>query len=377
MARRRKKSKAASQAKSREKDGSPMITDKSLPALPPHAIPPNAFSDTRVDPDSDTPTELSPRPRPAYRNDSSSRTSSRPGRSSERPSEAGAPEGLGLPTNALRNKRNSMAPSSSADTSSVDDGFFIPVALDPNSVGTNTPRSGSEHVGEPQKRKDRDYLNNISRTSSDKRSESQGSTPHIAFQEKGRQPSSDAEQAKLPLRKPSSSSRAEDSSHKSSPAPDDRARRTMPNKAQPAAEEFKLQDAPKSKKAAGSRSTQSPPQQTEEKNKGANGTARKELETLPAVSHSDSPPSHGGSDHGRPSRSSQDSRPKEEDLSADLKAPARAETAPAKSIARKELPPAARQGTCELWVPLKCFVLLTFLFTQPTRSRPQLLPRDR
>src|SRR6478735_5493249 len=57
MARRRKKSKAAAQAKAREKDASPMITDKSLPALPPNAA---------STPDSATPTELSPRPRPAY-----------------------------------------------------------------------------------------------------------------------------------------------------------------------------------------------------------------------------------------------------------------------------------------------------------------------
>ncbi|KAI1042765.1 hypothetical protein LB505_000969 [Fusarium chuoi] len=63
MARRRKKSKAAAAAKAREKEHSPMITEKSLPALPANAIPPNAFSNDRVDPDSDTATELSPRPR--------------------------------------------------------------------------------------------------------------------------------------------------------------------------------------------------------------------------------------------------------------------------------------------------------------------------
>jgi len=67
MARRRKKSKAAAAAKAREKENSPAMTEKSLPALPPNAIPNNAFSNDRVDPDSDTPTELCARPCPAFR----------------------------------------------------------------------------------------------------------------------------------------------------------------------------------------------------------------------------------------------------------------------------------------------------------------------
>src|ERR1700712_4343849 len=69
MARRRKKSRAAASAKLKKDDQSPMLVEKSLPALPPSAVPQSAFAPDRGTPDSaatDTPTELSPRPRPAH-----------------------------------------------------------------------------------------------------------------------------------------------------------------------------------------------------------------------------------------------------------------------------------------------------------------------
>ncbi|CAM1511596.1 Fc.00g091090.m01.CDS01 [Cosmosporella sp. VM-42] len=340
MARRRKKSKAAAAAKSREKDHSPMITEKSLPALPPNAIPPNAFSNDRVDPDSDTATELSPRPRaPHGRTESSSRSSSRPARSPER-----KPEGLGLPASTYRNNRNSTM-LSRTDIGAADDpnSFFIQVALDP-SPGP-TPRSTSENVSEVGKTKEKDYFSVPK--SSEKRSDSQHSTPHIAFQEKGRQPSSAASEfetpPKLPSRKLSKSSRKDTSRH--SPAIEEKPQ-NPPTRLQPAAEDFKLQDAPKSKKLMTSRSSSqssSIPQESTS-NRTSNGAPRKEREVSGGLPHSDT------NETSPPSRSSQDSRPQDEDevrasIDSSSKPAGRAE----KPIPRKELPSsAARNGTSSL-----------------------------
>ncbi|KAH7375056.1 rho-type GTPase-activating protein [Plectosphaerella cucumerina] len=347
MARRRKKSKAAAQAKSREKDGSPMITDKSLPALPPNAIPPNAFSDTRVDPDSDTPTELSPRPRPAYKNESSSRGSSRPSRSPERPSDSGAKEGLGLPPASYRNNRNSviLPGSNSIDSSGGDDGFFIPVALDPTPAASSTPRSSSNEFGDVGKRKDRDYFT-VSRTASQKKNnESHGSTPHIAFQEKGRQSSSDLESMKLPLRNRSLSSRNDAaSSTKPSPILDERPPRTSSTKLpSTTTEEFKLQDAPKSKKAASGRSAGQSPSLTSEDGsaKGVNGATRRDKDSF----STESPPRPSLGDRNGDHRSSIDSRRRDGDdprPSLDSRNQSRPDLTPSKPISRKELPQNAR-----------------------------------
>jgi hypothetical protein len=60
MARRRKKSRAAANAKLKKDDQSPMLVDKSLPALPPNAILQSAFSPDRETPDS-LDTEMIPR----------------------------------------------------------------------------------------------------------------------------------------------------------------------------------------------------------------------------------------------------------------------------------------------------------------------------
>lgn len=348
MARRRKKSKAAAQAKSREKDGSPMITDKSLPALPPNAIPPNAFSDTRVDPDSDTPTELSPRPRPAYKNESSSRGSSRPARSPERPTDGGGKEGLGLSSSSYRNNRNSVIPpgSNTIESTSGDDGFFIPVALDPTPAASSTPRSSSNDFGDVGKRKDRDYFS-VSRTGSEKKtSDSQGSTPHIAFQEKGRQ-SSDLDSMKLPLRNRSLSSRHDTSSAKQSPNVDERPPRTSSAKLQNTTEEFKLQDAPKSKKAAGVRpSAPSPSLGSDDGSiKGVNGAMRRDKDSF----STESPPRPSLSDRNGDHRSSIDSRRRDGDdsrPSIDSRSQSRSDAAAGKPISRKELPQNARHSMC-------------------------------
>lgn len=255
MARRKKRSKAAAAAKAREKERSPMITEKSLPALPPNVIPNNAFSNDRVDPESDTPTELSPRPRlPGRQTDSSRGGSSRPERSPERQnSNSSRPEGLGLPAHTYRNNRNSTIISSNEPSGrDSDDGFFIPVALDPSPAPSAPSRTASDAAADPSKRKD--YFSPKTGTS-ERRNDSTSSTPHIAFQEKGRQPSDpDGSQVKQSSRKVSRSSPAVEPEAPPRPSP---ARK-------PGQESFKLQEAPKTRQmiaASQSSSEQSSPPQ--------------------------------------------------------------------------------------------------------------------
>ncbi|KAH8173314.1 rhoGAP domain-containing protein [Sarocladium implicatum] len=256
MARRKKRSKAAAAAKAREKDRSPMITEKSLPALPPNVIPNNAFSNDRVDPESDTPTELSPRPRmPSRQAESSRGGSSRPDRSPERQnSNSSRPEGLGLPATTYRNNRNSTIISNDSGGRDSEEGFFIPVALDPSPAPSAPSRTASDAAGDPSKRKD--YFSPKA-GASDRRQDSTSSTPHIAFQEKGRQPSDqEVPHLKHSSRKVSRSSPAVE------PEP---ASRPSPARNQSNSEGFKLQEAPKTRQMmAASRSSSeqsSPPQE--------------------------------------------------------------------------------------------------------------------
>ncbi|PKS08784.1 hypothetical protein jhhlp_003393 [Lomentospora prolificans] len=249
MARRRKKSKAAAQAKAREKDTSPMITDKSLPALPPNAIPPGAFSEPPAE--SDTPTELSPRPRPAYnRNDSSSRSSSRPARSPERTADASGKDSLGLPQANYRNNRNSSIFMPSDATGGDAEAFFIPVALDPGPAPT-PPRSTSDNDDGPKK-DNKDYFSPTQASPESKLDSSAATTPHIAFQEKGRQSSSEDTKARPPVRGSSKSSQKEPSTATKT---DEVLPPRTSSKAPPLAEDFKLQDAPRGKKLLTSRTS--------------------------------------------------------------------------------------------------------------------------
>lgn len=352
MARRRKKSKAAAQAKSREKEGSPMIKDKSLPALPPNAIPLNAFSNDRVSPDSDTPTELSPRPRPAYpRNDSSSRSSSRPARSPERQADSGRESAresaLAPPAANYRKNRNSSI--ISGDMTGADgDGFFIPVALDPSPALSSTPMSTSDTPMDVNKKPNKDYFS----VSKEKKADSQGSTPHIAFQEKGRQPSSDYEspQSERPTRKLSKRSGPP---KPPAPAPAED-RRTSNGKSQTTSDEFKLQDAPKSKKLVSTRGNQQSSQDAESSalSKSSNGIPRKEKDLSPSLMKSDSPPLLSPPDKTSTPQSSQDSRFKdEEDIrpSLDSLSSDRSGMPPWKPIPRKELPGSSRNGKLNLY----------------------------
>ncbi|CZR62427.1 related to RGA1-RHO-type GTPase-activating protein for Cdc42p [Phialocephala subalpina] len=282
MARRRKKSRAAANAKKKD-DQSPMLVDKSLPALPPSAILQSAFSPDRETPDSldtDTPTELSPRPRQGYsQNDSSSRSSSRKPRerSPERTSsEAPTREGLTLPTTTYRNNRHSAISQASDINGGDSESFFIPLALDPSPAPSMTPRSTSETWVDPSKKSkenkapEKDYFG-ISkpngRPSTDSKSRdpsSSSSTPHIAFQEKGRQQSAEetAQSLKDSIRKAQAGGKS--LSAKGSPAIGSDDVRTqhasspkspnMNGKAPSTGDKFRLGEVPKGKKSGNSRS---------------------------------------------------------------------------------------------------------------------------
>jgi Rho-type GTPase-activating protein 1/2 len=346
MARRRKKHKAAAQAKAREKDNSPMITDKSLPALPPA-----------------TPTELSPRPRVPYpRNEPSSLSNSlRPDRSPERSSTevtssstrdslSGTKPSLTLPSSNYRNNRNSAMFGGTVDLGASDsESFFIPVALDPSPGLSATPRSVSDSLSDNKKGKERsDYL------SETKSSDSQASTPHIAFQEKGIPPgststldydSSGTASKDLPSQKPSKSSRTDRSVLSSGTSSASEEHKHVASNGR--SEEFKLQEAPKSKKAtANSRA-----------NSQANNSLGNALEfDTPKASRRDkenaaSPPvSTSNSSIG--GRSSQDTRHAQDDdeypdssgLTTPTSRPSQSSDQHVRSgpIARKELPTSAR-----------------------------------
>jgi Rho-type GTPase-activating protein 1/2 len=380
MARRRKKSRAAANAKLKKDDQSPMLVDKSLPALPPNAMSQNAFSPDRETPDSldtDTPTELSPRPRQGYtQNDSSSRSSSRrpPERSPERTSsDTQTRDGLTLPTTTYRNNRHSTI--SPASDVNGDDGesFFIPLALDPSPAPNVTPRSTSETRVDPSKKSkenkapEKDYFasksNGRSEPQKSREPSSSSSTPHIAFQEKGRQPSAEeTAQIKDSIRKAQAGGKA--SSTKASPAigaDDTRVQHANSpksnghGKTQSSADKFKLGEVPKGKKAGNSRSNSqseiSDSSVSRSTSGGLSAPPRKEVGVT--ITRTDSPkPLLSAENTGTP-RSSQESRlrddlePRQSTESRDSSWPiSRLDSgSTSRSIPRKELATGAVKNT--------------------------------
>ncbi|KAN0104463.1 RhoGAP domain containing protein [Hyaloscypha variabilis] len=378
MARRRKKSRAAANAKLKKDDQSPMLVDKSLPALPPNAILQSAFSPDRETPDSldtDTPTELSPRPRQGYtQNDSSSRSSSRrpPERSPERTSsDTQTRDGLTLPTTTYRNNRHSAI--SPASDVNGDDGesFFIPLALDPSPAPNMTPRSTSETWVDPLKKSkenkapEKDYFGSKSNgriePQKSRDPSSSSSTPHIAFQEKGRQPSAEeTAQIKDSIRKAQSGGKA--SSTKGSPAIEaDDTRVQHANspksnghtKTQSSAEKFKLAEAPKGKKAGNSRSNS----QSELSDNSVSRSTSGGLSAPPrkdggvTITRTDSPKSLLSAEKAGTPRSSQESRlrddsePRKSTESRDLPISRLDSGGTSRSIPRKELASGAVKNT--------------------------------
>ncbi|KAH6629449.1 hypothetical protein C7974DRAFT_413244 [Boeremia exigua] len=262
MARRRKKSKKP------PAPAAPKV-DKSLPALPPQFEDRGAFT-----PDVDTPSDVfsepatadaSPRPPQPRRGDSSANF-----RRDASPSASDAPrrDNILLPATTY-NKEHKHSESDAGD-----DGILLPFALDPNPAPGPSPLSRASRqfpdrtVGSGSTPGDgktgRDYFNRPTIDPRDKLKENDsrsGSTerptptsPHIAFQEKGRQPSDHIVNT---LRKQwdtssdSTSLNERSRSQHASPAP---VSTTDP---------FKLQEVPKNKKADARRkdsdSSDSPP----------------------------------------------------------------------------------------------------------------------
>ncbi|KFX95392.1 hypothetical protein V490_03899, partial [Pseudogymnoascus sp. VKM F-3557] len=248
MARRRKKSKAAAaQAKAKEKDN--MLVDKSLPALPPSEKAAQEEKSREPNPL----TELSPRPRPQYP-DEMSRSSSR---RAETPDEMGHRDGLTLPTTTYRNNRHSQA----SDMTGDGDGFFIPLALDPSPAPTPRPKA-DRNVKENTAAKDM-----LSPSARSARGQMAQTTPHIAFQEKGRTPSSEYSESSKDgstRRPPPRPSASRSTSATASPAlGGDEPKRHLANsmsngnandKTQ-SQDKFKLQDVPKRKRSQESRNS--------------------------------------------------------------------------------------------------------------------------
>jgi hypothetical protein len=345
-----------------------MIKDKSLPALPPNAIPPNAFSNEKVSPDSDMPTELSPRPRAAYTlNESSSRSSSRPSRSPERTQDSIKEPSLAPPTQNYRNNRNSSMVLGDALGGDVES-FFIPVALDPTPAPSVTSRSASGTPTDPgRKVKDnKDYFT-VSKAN-DMKSGSQASTPHIAFQEKfeekGRTPSVDHEapQPERPMRK---LSKRQNGLPKVSPVITDDRKASVAS-TQSHAEDFKLQEAPKSKKLVSNRANSQSSILPDSGSSNKNATAAQRNHELPAAStKSDSPPLLGAPDKETGPRSSPDSRARDE---REIRPSLESSNSSTNTIPRKELPSTATRNGKDAWLSLK---IATMHCTDCSRSRRQ------
>ncbi|KAH7071895.1 hypothetical protein BKA63DRAFT_59481 [Paraphoma chrysanthemicola] len=265
MARRRKKSKKP------PAPAAPKV-DKSLPALPgqvDHQRP--AFT-----PDIDTPsdvfsepttTDVSPRPPHSRRGDSASNSNSR-----RDPSPAVADmmrrDNVTLPATTY-NKDNSHVEMPDA----ADDGILLPFALDPNTapgpsplgrptskfsdrtMGTgqttaNEPKSGRDYFNRPSGDHREALKENKSRSASTERRPP--TSPHIAYQEKGRQPSDHLVDT---LRKRKDVA--------DSPSAPDRSKSQHASPAPSASEPFKLQEVPKNKKAEAKRKdsdSKTPPQ---------------------------------------------------------------------------------------------------------------------
>lgn len=260
MARRRKKSKAAAaQAKAKEKE------EKSLPALPPSAIPQGAFTeDPTTTPQSgyeEGGGALEP-PRSQYQTNESSRSSSRRATSPERDSSKDA--GLTLPTTTYKHKRNSMI-SQQSDATGGDEGFFIPLALDPSPAPQYAPRTTSQ----PKKENvSKDYFGTSRATGrltgGTGTPNSQISTPHIAFQANGRSTSTDNIDTPKdsPKRLPVKSASRNASAAASPAIGSDEHQRNLAealmsgyanDKTSSTPDQFKLQDVPKRKKSSDSR----------------------------------------------------------------------------------------------------------------------------
>ena len=284
MARRRKKGAKSSSSRHKQvSNNNTMLLDKSLPSLPPNAIFPPDGQKTPSDTYSETPTEL-PTPQSIKRS-AKSRAAARErspaaleqdsnsegisSRHIETRNGSYATDNLTLPSTTYKNNRHS-AISQRSDLSGNGDDYYIPMALDPNTAPGPSPLTRLHRFDSSEsasKHSVNDYVNlkasqSSSRTASHdyegastvskeatrrgSHGSSQPSSPHIAYQEKGRTPSSDMldtirKRSLSGITNPLGNSAAFDQEH-----------REDVKKGQSEKELFKLQEAPKRRKSGSS-----------------------------------------------------------------------------------------------------------------------------
>ncbi|KAI9816214.1 MAG: Rho-type gtpase-activating protein [Pycnora praestabilis] len=306
MARRRKKSRVAVDQQKAGLTNSqlPMLLHKSLPSLPQsaapsdatptNAIPSSAFAEhetTLIDSHPDVAPERSPRPRPPNPRNESARNIRRD--RSPATTEDYRNDMLLLPASTYKNNRHSTI-SQKSDLSGSGEDFFIPLALDTNTLAGPLPLASERNAGsgppeeEPMKPKitetnanPRDYFNTSRDPSSSRQrlhekpplpsetsirnidsndSKLNIGSPHIAYQEKGRKPSSELTDTIRKRKEPLVTSTP--GSTVASPGLGTEPSRTQQLISPPAAvngmagpgqnERFKLQEVPKGKKSGGS-----------------------------------------------------------------------------------------------------------------------------
>ncbi|KAL8906698.1 MAG: hypothetical protein Q9171_006159 [Xanthocarpia ochracea] len=292
-----------------------MLLHKSLPSLPPNASTPETTIQNALSPDnesppsegfSDTPTEL---PRVSRKRPSASRSNSHNGtptdqsrappkrppnsrssssKSGHRERSAPAPEeeqreNLTLPSTKYNNRHSALSHKSNVSANGED--FFIPMALDPyvvpgpspmiNNDPFNSPSAEKENIkpqAPPPRSGSRDYFNVKGATKPQKPSHdphsnhansypdspkdsghsSQPSSPHIAYQEIGRELSSDVVET---ARKRNENGTANSLAAVANDRPrgeSPHATRSTPSSEDSRSGKFMLQEVPKNKKSGGS-----------------------------------------------------------------------------------------------------------------------------
>lgn len=240
MQRRRKKKTAAKKPNT--------IYDKSLPSLPPELL------ESRESPDEKLSSrEYSASPDVTARNYASEERGSSRGPADASPApppeqEPQSQDTLILPSSAYRPESNKRQ-SAMSTKSEVDGGdeFLIPVAFDPTPDERVSPR-GEAPASDGPRSAPRDYFENgrpaasSRHVSSDRTETTQPPAPHIAFQEKGRQPTQ-AEQTKRRQERQERQDR-QDTTPKLAHSKTD-------------GDGFKLQDAPRGRKSTSTHSSKS------------------------------------------------------------------------------------------------------------------------
>jgi hypothetical protein len=240
--------------KNRSKQKQGHTLNKALPEPPKPDVPQSTFSSDAGDmPSSDKHPDAE---RLADGSGGFSRPKQEPsglGRETLHPSAAESKDNTTLPASTY--KRVSQPPSLSAavyDPASELDGFYVPVVLDPNPAAASPATNGRDfsdstngkdkYASRQAGRPSRDYLNDKAQSSRSSSTERKpAASPHIAFQDKGRQSDHIVE-----------SMRKRGASQTASPRTDSSTPSTYSGQS-----DFKLQDAPKMKKSGSGRSTKS------------------------------------------------------------------------------------------------------------------------